>query len=285
MTPLRQRMLQDMQMRNFSPHTHEAYLRAVARLATFYKMSPDRLDLEQVRAFLVHLVGQQVSFGLFNQVRAALVFFYRVTLGRDWAFDRIGCQKRPKRLPVVLSQAEMAQFFAATGRLKYRALFMAVYGCGLRVSEVVALRAQDIDSKQMVLRVCQGKGKKDRIVMLSPKLLEVLREYYKAFRPTDTLFFGNDKARPLDRGTVLRACRLTARRAGLTKHVTPHTLRHSFATHLLEAGVDLRTIQALLGHRSLRTTALYTFVSTERVAATPSPLDLLGAAATQGQGK
>src|SRR4051794_2040262 len=133
------------------------------------------------RSFLVHLVEQKVSYGLFNQVRCALVFFYRVTLGRDWSFDRIGCQKQPKRLPVVLSQAEIAQFFAAISRLKYRALFMAVYGCGLRVSEVVALRAQDIDSKQMVLRVCQGKGKKDRIVMLSPKLLEALREYYKAF--------------------------------------------------------------------------------------------------------
>jgi integrase/recombinase XerD len=284
MTPLRQRMLQDMQMRNFSCHTHEAYIRAVARLAAFYKTSPDRLDLEQVRAFLVHLVGQQVSFGLFNQTRAALVFFYRVTLGRDWAFDRIGCQKQPKRLPVVLSQAEMAQFFAAAGRLKYRALFMAVYGCGLRVSEVVALRAEDIDSQRMVLRVCQGKGKKDRFVMLSPRLLEVLREYYRAFRPTATLFFGIDKARPMGRGTVLRACRLIAGRAGLTKHVTVHTLRHSFATHLLEAGVDLRTIQALLGHRSLRTTALYTFVSTERVAATPSPLDLLGAAVAGSQG-
>ena len=279
MTPLRQRMLQDMQMRNLSPHTLEAYVRAVARLAAYYKTSPDRLDLEQVRGFLVHLVEQQVSFGLFNQVRCALVFFCRVTLGRDWAFDRIACQKQPKRLPVVLSQAEIAQFFAAAGRLKYRALFMAVYGCGLRVSEVVALRAEDIDSKRMVLRVCQGKGMKDRYVMLSPKLLEVLREYYKAFRPTATLFFGKDKERPLDRGTVLLACRRFARCAGLTKHVTVHTLRHSFATHLLEAGVDLRTIQALLGHRSLRTTALYTFVSTARVAATPSPLDLLGAAA------
>ena len=284
MTLLRQRMLQDMQMRNFSCHTLQAYIRAVAKLAAFYKMSPDRLDLEQVRAFLVHLVGQQVSFGLFNQTRAALVFFYRVTLGRDWAFDRIGCQKQPKRLPVVLSQAEMAQFFAATGRLKYRALFMAVYGCGLRVSEVVALRAEDIDSQRMVLRVCQGKGKKDRYVMLSPTLLQVLRDYYKVFRPTSWLFFGQDKERPLDRATVLSACRRIAQRAGLTKHVTVHTLRHSFATHLLEAGVDLRTIQALLGHRSLRTTALYTFVSTERVAATPSPLDLLGAAVAGRQG-
>jgi integrase/recombinase XerD len=217
-----------------------------------------------------------------NQIRCALVFFYRVTLGRDWAFDRIACQKQPKRLPVVLSQAEIAQFFAASGRLKYRALFMAVYAAGLRVSEVVALRAADIDSQRMVLRVCQGKGKKDRVVMLSPRLLEVLRDYYRASRPTATLFFGKDKGRPLECGTVRRACRRIARRAGLTKRVTPHTLRHSFATHLLEAGVDLRTIQALLGHRSLRTTALYTFVSPERVAATPSPLDLLGAAAGQG---
>jgi site-specific recombinase XerD len=284
MTPLRQRMLQDMQMRNLSPHTQEAYVRAVARLAAFYKLSPDQLDLEQVRNFLVHLVGQQVSFSLFNQVRCALILFYRVTLGRDWNFDRIGCQKRQKRLPVVLSQAEMAQFFAAIDRLKYRALFMAVYGCGLRVSEVVALRAEDIDSKGMVVRVQQGKGKKDRIVMLSPKLLEVLREYYKAFRPTATLFFGRDRERPLDRGTVLWACRRFASRAGLRKRVTVHTLRHSFATHSLEAGVDLRTIQALLGHRSLRTTALYTFVSTERVAGTASPLDLLGATTGGSQG-
>jgi integrase/recombinase XerD len=285
MTPLRQRMLQDMQMRNLSPHTLEAYVRAVARLAAFYKTSPDRLDLEQVRNFLVHLVGQRVSFSLFNQIRCALVFFYRVTLGRDWDFDRIACQKQPKRLPVVLSQAEMAQFFAAVGRLKYRALFMAVYACGLRVSEVVALRASDIDSQRMVLRVCQGKGQKDRYVMLSPKLLEVLRYYYRVYRPTASLFFGQDKERPLHRRTVLVTCQRIARRAGLTKRVTVHTLRHSFATHLLEAGVDLRTIQALLGHRSLRTTALYTFVSPERVAATPSPLDFLGAAATGSQGR
>ena len=277
MTPLRKRMLQDMQMRNLSPHTQNAYVRSVAKLAAYFKTPPDQIEPEQVRAFLVHLVEKKVSFSLFNQTRCALVFFYRITLGRDWDFDRFPCQKQPKRLPLVLSQAEIAQFFAAIRRLKYRALFMAVYACGLRVSEVVALRAEDIDSKRMVLRVCQGKGKKDRYVMLSPKLLEVLRDYYKAFRPIATLFFGRDKSHALNRSTVLRACRLFARRAGLTKRVTVHTLRHSFATHLLEAGVDLRTIQALLGHRSLRTTALYTFVSTERVASTSSPLDLLGA--------
>ncbi len=275
-------MLQDMQMRNLSPHTQNAYVRSVAKLAAYFKTPPDQIKPEQVRAFLVHLVEKKVSFSLFNQTRCALVFFYRITLGRDWNFDRFPCQKQPKRLPVVLSQAEIAQFFSAIRRLKYRALFSAVYACGLRVSEVVALRAADIDSKRMVLRVCQGKGKKDRYVMLSPKLLKLLRDYYKAFRPTATLFFGRDKNRPLDRSTVLRACRLFAHRAGLTKRITVHTLRHSFATHLLEAGVDLRTIQALLGHRSLRTTALYTFVSTERVAATPSPLDLLVATTTGG---
>jgi len=272
-------MIHDMQMRNLSPHTQHAYVRAVAKLAAYYKTPPDRIDREQVRAFLVHLVGQQVSFSHFNQTRCALVFFYRVTLERDWDFGRFPCQKQPKRLPVVLSQAEIAQFFTAIRRLKDRALFSAVYACGLRVSEVVALRAQDIDSQRMVLRVCQGKGRKDRYVMLSPTLLQILRDYYKAFRPTATLFFGRAKDRPLSRGTVLLACRRIAHRAGLTKRVTVHTLRHCFATHLLEAGVDLRTIQALLGHRSLRTTALYTFVSTERLAATPSPLDLLGAAA------
>jgi site-specific recombinase XerD len=268
-----------MQMRNLSPHTQEAYVRAVARLAAYYNTSPDRLEPEQIRNFLVHLVQQRVSSSLFNQIRCALSFFYRITLGREVALDRIACQKQEKKLPVVLSQAEMAQFFAAIRRLKYRALFMTVYAAGLRVSEVVALRVEDIDSQRMVIRVCQGKGKKDRYVMLSPQLLPILRDYYKAFRPSRWLFFGHDKGRPLNRRAVWLACRRIARRAGLSKRVTVHTLRHSFATHLLEAGVDLRTIQALLGHRSLRTTALYTYVSLERIAATPSPLDLLGKSA------
>lgn len=278
MTPLRQRMTHDLQMRNLSPLTQEAYLRAVAKLAAFYKTPPDRLDPEQVRAFLTHLVDRHASYGHFNQTRCALLFFYRVTLGRDWDFGRFPCQKRPKTLPVVLSRGEITQLLAAARRLKDRALFSAIYGCGLRVSEAVALRPEDIDSRRMVVRVCQGKGRKDRYVMLSPALLHLLRDYYRAYRPTATLFFGGVKDRPLGRNTVLRACRRLARQAGLAKRVTVHTLRHCFATHLLEAGVDLRTLQALLGHRSLRTTALYTFVSTERLASTPSPLDLLGTA-------
>jgi integrase/recombinase XerD len=276
MTPLRQRMLEDMQLRNLSPQTQRAYVRAVAKLAQFYQKSPDQLQREEVRAYLVHLVQKrQVSFSLYNQIRCALRFLYQVTLGREWVLDRIVCQKVAKRLPVVLSRAEMAQFFAAIRWLKDRAMFMTVYGAGLRVSELVALRVCDIDSQRMVIRVQQGKGRKDRYVMLSPKLLEVLRAYWKKYRPTDWLFPGKDGTRPRNPLSVLQRCQRIARRAGLTKRVTVHTLRHSFATHLLEAGTDIRTIQALLGHRSLRTTALYTYVSMERVLATKSPLDLL----------
>jgi integrase/recombinase XerD len=276
MTPLRQRMLEDMQMRNFSPHTQRAYVRAVAQLALFYNKSPDLLQREEVRAYLVHLVQKRhVSFSHYNQIRCALKFFYQVTLSREWILDRIVCQKIAKKLPVVLSREEMAQFFAAIHWLKDRALFMTLYGAGLRVSEVVTLRVHDIDSKRMVIRVYQGKGRKDRYVMLSPKLLDVLRAYWKKYRPANWLFPAQDPTRQRNPLSVWRRCRRIACRAGLAKRVTPHTLRHSFATHLLESGTDIRTIQALLGHRSLRTTALYTYVSMEKVAATKSPLELL----------
>jgi integrase/recombinase XerD len=284
MTPLRRRMLEDLQMRNLSPHTQEAYLRAVAHLARFYQKSPDQLGTEQVRAYLIHLINERhTSPSLYNQIRCALKFFFQVTLGQEWVLDRIVCQKTGRRLPVVLSRAEVSQFLGAIRNLKYRALLMTVYAAGLRVSEVVALRVADIDSQRMLIRVCQGKGQKDRYVMLSPTLLTVLRAYWRACRPTDLLFFaGQNRVRPMCRRTVLLACKRNARQAGLAKRVTVHTLRHSFATHLLEAGTDIRTIQALLGHRSLRTTALYTFVSLTRVAATTSPLDLLEMPAKAG---
>lgn len=277
MSPLRQRLLDDMQLRRFSPHTQQAYLRAVVRLAKFYNRSPDQISKEEVRSFLVDLVkNKKASPSLYNQVRCALVFFYRVTLGREFALERMLCQPYAKKLPTVLSPAETAQFFQATRSLKARALFMTLYAAGLRVSEVVNLEAKDIDSKRMVLHVRAGKGQKDRLVMLSEKLLHVLRDYWKTYRPTVKLFFpGKDRHRPLNRNNVWWLCRRIARRAGLAKKVTPHTFRHSFATHLLEAGTDLRTIQALLGHRSLRTTALYTLVSPARLATTKSPLDLL----------
>jgi site-specific recombinase XerD len=279
MTPLRQRMLEDMQMRNLSRGTQRVYVRAVAQLARHYQKSPDQLGREDIRSYLVSLVQKRrVASSTYNQIRCALKFFYQVTLGQEWALDRIVCQKTEKHLPVVLSRAEIVQFFAAIRKmkLKFRALFMTIYGTGLRGSEAAALQVSDIDSQRMVIHVRQGKGKKDRYVMLSPKLLAALREYWKAFRPQTWLFYsGRDRSRPLTRAAILKSCRCIARRAGLSKRVTLHSLRHSFATHLLEAGTDLRTIQLLLGHRSLRTTAVYTYVSMAKVTATTSPLDLL----------
>jgi integrase/recombinase XerD len=277
MTALRQRMLEDMQLRRFSPHTVQAYLRAVAQLAQFYKRSPDQISQEEVRAFLLDVVKRKKAApSTYNQVRCALVFFYRVTLGRAFALERIVCQPAGKKLPTVLSPTEIGQFFQAARSLKYRALFMITYAAGLRVSEVINLEAKDIDSKRMVLHVCSGKGKKDRMVMLSEKLLPVLREYWRSYRPTAKLFFpGKNRDGVLHRQNVFMSCRKIAQRAGITKKVTPHTFRHSFATHLLEMGVDIRTIQALLGHRSLRTTAMYTLVSPARMTTTLSPLDLL----------
>lgn len=276
MTPLRNRMIEDLKLRNLSPHTQEAYLRAVAKLAQHYRKSPDLLDQAQVRAYLVHLAERGVSPSLFNQVRCALVFFYSITLGREFALKGIVCAKTGKPLPVVLSRDEVEQLLQAIRYPKYRVLIMTAYAAGLRVSELVSLRVEDIDSRRMVIRVRQGKGKKDRYVMLSPKLLEELRNYWKTSRPTTWLFPGRTTGRPMSRHLVAVACRRAARRAGIKKDVTPHTLRHSFATHLLDAGTDIRTIQALLGHRSLRTTAIYTYVSMEKVLSTASPLDMLG---------
>jgi site-specific recombinase XerD len=275
MTPLRQRMLEDMRMRNLAANTQEAYVRVVAQFALHHNKSPDLLGSEEVRAFLLHLVrDRRVAPSTFNQARCALRFFYQVTLGRDCVPGRIVCQKERKSLPVVLSHDEVRQLFAAAGRLKTRAMLMTLYAAGLRVSELVHLKVADIDSARMAIRVCQGKGGKDRYVMLAQALLPVLREYWRAHRPRDLLFPGEDE-QPLRCGSVYGTCRSVARRAGLTKNVSPHTLRHTFATHLLEAGTDIRTIQALLGHRSLRTTALYTYVALDKVAATRSPLDLL----------
>jgi integrase/recombinase XerD len=276
MTPLRQRMLDDMRMRNMSRHTQRAYLRTVAKFAQHFHKSPDLLDIEHVRAFLLYLIKERhVTPSTYNQARCALHFFFRVTLGRPWDLDRMVCQKLGKKLPVILSRDEIRQFLAAAENIKTKAMLMILYGAGLRVFELVALEVSDIDSKRMVIRVRNGKGRKDRYVMLSTTLLEVLRVYWRAYRPVSLLFSGKGNNKQLTYSTVYRACRGAARRAGLDKEVSPHTLRHCFATHLLEAGTDLRTIQVLLGHRSLRTTALYTYVSPERVAATKSPLDLL----------
>ena len=276
MTPLRQRMIEDMRLRNFAPRTIQVYVERVATLAKHLGKSPDRLGPADVRAYLLFLVNEKhASWCYYNQALCALRFLYRVTLGKDWVLEGVQFPKQQKKLPVVLSPAEVTQFFEAIPSLKYRALLMTAYAAGLRVSEVVALRVDDIDSQRMVIRVRQAKGRKDRYVMLSSRLLEILRQYWKAARPTPYLFPGQDPKKPLHPHRVHQVCRNARQASGLGKRVTVHTLRHSFATHLLEAGTNIRTIQVLLGHSSLRTTAVYTHVSTAALESTQSPLDRL----------
>ena len=275
-TSLRQRMLEDMIVRNFSPNTQRAYVDRVAEFARYFRRSPELLGPKHIHAYQVFLAQtKQASWSTFNQAVCALRFLYRITLEKDWVIRHIPYPKQEKKLPVVLSLEEVVRLFDAIGSLKYRAILMTAYSAGLRISEVVSLRVTDIDSGRMVIRIQQGKGRKDRYVMLSPRLLLVLREHWKAARPASWLFQGSGPDTHISTHSVRNACRKAAKRAGLTKHVTPHTLRHSFATHLLEAGADVRTIQILLGHRSLRTTAVYTHVSADALRATPSPLELL----------
>ena len=277
MTPLRQRMIEDMKLRNFAPRTIQSYVTRVARFARHFGRSPDALGRDEVRSYLIHLVeDKHVCWSIYNQTVAGLRFLYEVTIGREGVMVRIACPKQPKKLPVVLSLEEVTRLFAAITGLKHRAILMTTYAAGLRISEVVSLRVDDIDSQRMVIRVRQAKGHRDRYVMLSPRLLALLREYWMIARPTEWLFPGDIPGRPLTTSTVYRVCVQAARDAGLGKHVTVHTLRHSFATHLLEAGTDIRTIQVLLGHRNLKTTAVYTHVSPMAVETTRSPLDRLG---------
>jgi len=276
MTPLRRRMIDDMTLRNFSLKTIQAYVRCVARFAYYFHRSPEHLGPEQIRAYLLYLLQERrVSLSYYNLTRCALRFFYRVTLGRDDVPGSIAPAKQPRTLPVVLSPDELVRFFAAVANLKHRAILMTAYAAGLRVSEVTHLRVSDIDSQRMVIHVRRGKGQKDRYAMLSPRLLEILRAYWKAARPADFLFPGAVPEQPITTGSVRRVCYRARRAAGLAKHVTVHTLRHSFATHLLEAGTDLRTIQVLLGHRSFSTTARYVHVATASLPSTRSPLDRL----------
>ena len=276
MTPLRERFLGDLQMAKRSESTQSAYVHVVAEYARFFGKSPDRLGREHVRRYLLHLLNdKRVATSTYRQSLSALRWFYRKTLRKNWVIDGIASVRGEKRLPVVMSQEEVVRFFHALISLKHRAILMVAYGAGLRVSEVVALRVTDIDSSRMVIRVDQGKGRSDRYVMLAARLLLVLRKYWKAARPKDFLFPGTGKCGHITRTSVNAACKRAARHAGLKKIITPHVLRHSFATHLMENGTDLRIIQLLLGHRSLRTTAVYTHVSRKALESTKSPLDVL----------
>jgi integrase/recombinase XerD len=277
MTPLRQRMREDMQVRNLSPHTQRAYIENVARFARHFGRSPVELGPEEIRSYQVYLTRERKlapsSLGI---AVCALRFLYKVTLKQPWSFDDlIPAPKKPRRLPVVLSPNEVVRALECVTSPKHRAVLTTCYAAGLRISEAVRLRPRDLDSQRMVIRIEQGKGQRDRYVMLSPKLLEVLRAWWRLSRPTTWLFPGDRPDHPLGRAAVEQACHRARRRARLTKPLTPHVLRHCFAVHLLEAGTDVRTIQLLLGHRSLETTARYLRIATTKVCATTSPLDLL----------
>ena len=273
MSPLRRRMIEDMTIRKFAPKTQHDYLQRVKNFAAFLGRSPDTASSEDLRRYQLHLTARGVGIPTLNQTVSTLRFFFKVTLARPDLVERTAFVHEPRKLPVVLSPEEVARLLDAAPALKYKAALSVAYGAGLRVSEVVALKIGDIDSKRMVIRVEQGKGRKDRYVMLSPHLLELLRAWWRAARPQGWLFPGRDRVQPMTTRQLNRACHAAADMAGIGKHVSMHTLRHSFATHLLEQNIDIRVIQVLLGHARLDTTALYTRVAIKTIQQVMSPLD------------
>lgn len=290
MTPLRQRFIDDLRLRNYAARTIETYVGRIAAFAKHFGRSPDLLGPEEVRAFQLHLLAQHVSWSSFNQAVCALRFLYGTTLGRPEQLPMIPYGKRPKVLPSVLAADEVVRLINATELPRDRLFVQVAYGCGLRLSELIHLRVGDIDSARMVIHVRQGKGAKDRLVPLSCRLLDELRAYWRRHRPATWLFPGDKPGQPISAANMQRRFGQLVKRVGLTKHCSLHTLRHSYATHLLEAGVDLLTLKMLLGHKTLETTTRYLHVSTQRLQQTPSLLDLLalprpaGAASTAQEG-
>jgi integrase/recombinase XerD len=279
MTPLRHRMIEDMQIRNLAPRTQVSYVEQVDRFARHFRKSPERLGPPEIRAWQIYLArDKRLAASSISVAVAALRFLYTVTLRREWTVkDDIPSCRQPHQLPEVLSPGEVATFLDAVKSPKQRAILTVCYAAGLRVSEAVRLKPAAIDSQRMVIRVEAGKGREDRYVMLSPRLLALLRDYWKTARPKEWLFPGDLPGEPITRFAVEHACREARERSGITRPVTPHSLRHAFAVHLLESDADLRTIQLLLGHRNLATTARYLRIATSKVCATASPLDSLHA--------
>ena len=271
MSPLRRRMIDDMMVRNLSPATQQSYIYAVAKFSRYFNRSPERLGLEDVRAYQLHLIAQKRSWSHINQVACALRFFYGITLSQSEAFERIVTGREPHKLPVVLSADEIVRFLEAIPGLRNRAALTTAYGAGLRVGEVARLQVSAIDSRRMLIRVEHGKGAKDRYVMLSAQLLQILRAYWRLARPGLWLFPGREAGEPVSVAALQDACRTATRQAELRKPVTVHVLRHSFA---------IRIIQVLLGHAHLSTTARYAQVATNLIARTTSPLDRLSLVVT-----
>ena len=279
MTPLRQRFVDDLRLRNYAARTIEAYVAGVVKLARHFGRSPELLGPEDIRAFQLHLLERKASWSQFNQAVCALRFLYGTTLGRREQVPLIPFGKRPKPLPCVLSPEEVASLLAAATPGRDCVLLQTTYACGLRLSEVLNLQAEDIDSARMVLHIRQGKGHKDRLVPLALHLLSELRIYWRCYRPRLYLFGNRTGRGRLCAGTVQRMFQRVRRLAGINKPASMHSLRHSFATHMLENGVDVLTLQRILGHRSLSTTALYLHLRSDRLRQLPSLLDLLTRAA------
>lgn len=289
MTPLRQRFIDDLRLRNYASRTVETYVSQIAMFATHFGKSPEVLGPNEVRDYQLHLLARKRSWSTFNQAVCALRFLYGTTLGRPEQLPMIPYGKKPKRLRSVLAAKEVLRLIDAADTPRDRVFLEVAYGCGLRLSELIHLQVCDIDSARMVIHVRQGKGAKDRLVPLSRRLLADLRAYWRLYRPLTWLFPGDNPAQPISAANMQRRLRQLVKRVGLTKHCSMHTLRHSYATHLLEAGVDVFTVQMLLGHRHLETTTVYLHVSTQRLQQTPSLLDLLvlprsDVAAPEGQG-
>jgi site-specific recombinase XerD len=275
-TPLRQRMIEDMAIRRLAPGTQAFYVSAVAKFARHCGRSPDALGYEEVRAYQLHLVQSGLNVGNVNRAVTALRFFYKITMGRRDAPDMIPLARRPEKLRAVLTPEEVARLIDAAPGAKYRAALSVAYGAGLRVSEVIALKVSDIDSARMVIRIEDGKGHKDRLAKLSPKLLEELRAWWRAAKPRIYLFPSRMCAFDhIGTRQFARACQSAAVAAELGKSVHPHMLRHSFATHLLDAGTDIRVIQIMLGHKKLETTAIYARVSPKLIQDTAGPFERL----------
>jgi site-specific recombinase XerD len=277
MTTLRERMIEDMRIRNLAPNTQISYLQQVSLFARYFAKSPNVLGREEIRAYQVYLTEEKkLSPRSITIAVSALRFLYKVTLRREWNLEEIiPAPKQPQKLPVILSPEEVLEFLSCVRGHNHRTILTCCYAAGLRISEVVALDVSHIDSRRMMIRVQQGKGQKDRYVMLSPKLLEILREWWRRDRSQHWLFPGNIPGRHISPDAVEHACQEAHRLCRLAKPITPHSLRHAFAVHLLEQGTDVRTIQLLLGHRSLATTARYLRIATTKVCSTTSPLDLL----------
>ena len=277
MTSLRQRMMEDMQVRNLSPLTQTCYVQQVSLFARHFSKSPEVLGPEEIRSYQVYLTNEKkLAPASILIAVAALRFLYKVTLHKGWSLeDIIPAPKKPQKLPIVLSPEEVRHFLSCVASPKHRTILTTCYAAGLRVSEAAALQVTDIDSQRMVIRVEQGKGQKDRYVMLSPKLLEILRDWWRLDKPKPWLFPGDIPGRHITRSAVELACREAHQVSRISKPITPHSMRHAFAVHLLEFGTDVRRIQLLLGHRSLATTARYLRIATSKVCSTTSPFDLL----------